>query len=68
MTATRVWEFRHTPEIFARLVEMARQGVLTPRVAASYPLSDIAAAQERFQEVFKEERGGLPLDDSQKYP
>jgi NADPH:quinone reductase-like Zn-dependent oxidoreductase len=36
------------PEVFARLIEMARAGRLRPRIAATYPLRDIARAQADF--------------------
>jgi len=38
----------HTPEHFRRLAEVAVAGGLAPMVAATYPLTEIAAAQERF--------------------
>lgn len=37
------------PEVFARLMEMVRQGHIRPRIAATYPLRDIARAQADFQ-------------------
>lgn len=38
----------HTPAIFTRLADMARQGSIRPLVAATFPLTEIAAAQDRF--------------------
>lgn len=38
----------HTPAHFAALVDAARSGAVAPRVAATYPLADLAAAQEDF--------------------
>jgi NADPH:quinone reductase-like Zn-dependent oxidoreductase len=38
----------HTPAHFARLAADAVAGRVRPRVAASYPLGEIAAAQEAF--------------------
>ncbi len=38
----------HTPEHFRRLAEIAVAGGVEPIVAATYPLADIALAQERF--------------------
>jgi NADPH:quinone reductase-like Zn-dependent oxidoreductase len=40
----------HTPEIFAGVAELARTGAVHPRVAATYPLEEIAAAQARFEQ------------------
>ena len=37
------------PEVFARLIEMARAGRVRPRIADTYPLRDIARAQADFQ-------------------
>jgi 2-desacetyl-2-hydroxyethyl bacteriochlorophyllide A dehydrogenase len=39
----------HTPAVFASLAELARSGAVRPRVAAGYPLTEIRAAQERFE-------------------
>jgi len=39
----------HTPELFADMVELARTGAVDPLVAATYPLTEIAAAQARFE-------------------
>jgi NADPH:quinone reductase-like Zn-dependent oxidoreductase len=39
----------HTPQLFAGVAELARTGAVMPRVAATYDLSDIVAAQERFE-------------------
>lgn len=38
----------HTPSHFAELVEVARHGLVTPRVSARYPLSEIHAVQDEF--------------------
>ncbi|HSM43760.1 MAG TPA: zinc-binding dehydrogenase [Acidimicrobiia bacterium] len=38
----------HSPSVFAAVVDMARRGAVAPVVAETYPLTDIAAAQERF--------------------
>ena len=38
----------HTPEHFRRLAEIAVAGGVEPIVAATFPLAEIAAAQERF--------------------
>ncbi|WP_093036801.1 zinc-binding dehydrogenase [Roseovarius azorensis] len=38
-----------SPEVFARLMEMLRAGRLRPRIAATYPLHEIARAQADFQ-------------------
>ena len=38
----------HTPEHFRRLVELAREGAVSPHVAATYPLTEIHRAQDRF--------------------
>jgi NADPH:quinone reductase-like Zn-dependent oxidoreductase len=38
----------HTPEVFTSLAELARSGAVAPRVAATFPLSQMHAAQERF--------------------
>ncbi|WP_026152377.1 zinc-binding dehydrogenase [Actinopolyspora halophila] len=38
----------HTPGHFAELAEVARHGLVTPRVSARYPLSEIHAAQGEF--------------------
>jgi NADPH:quinone reductase-like Zn-dependent oxidoreductase len=38
----------HTPAHFLRLVRLAREGSVTPHVAATYPLTEIHRAQERF--------------------
>jgi alcohol dehydrogenase len=35
--------------VFARLIEMVRAGTIRPRIAATYPLRDIARAQAAFQ-------------------
>jgi NADPH:quinone reductase-like Zn-dependent oxidoreductase len=40
----------HTPEIFTGVAELARTGAVNPRVAATYPLAEIAAAQARFEQ------------------
>lgn len=40
----------HTRTHFARLVELARQGTLRPRVARRFPLADIHAAQRAIRE------------------
>lgn len=40
----------HTPELFAGLAELARTGAVQPRVAATYRLEEIAAAQARFEQ------------------
>lgn len=37
------------PRVFARLMEMVRAGDIRPRIAATYPLRDIARAQAEFQ-------------------
>jgi alcohol dehydrogenase len=37
------------PGVFARLMEMVRAGEVRPRIAATYPLRDIARAQAEFQ-------------------
>ena len=34
--------------MFSALVELARAGAVDPRVAATYPLTELAAAQARF--------------------
>jgi len=39
----------HTPELFADMVELARTGEVDPLVASTYPLTEIAAAQARFE-------------------
>jgi NADPH:quinone reductase-like Zn-dependent oxidoreductase len=39
----------HTPELFREMVELARRGAVDPRVAATYPLTEFAAAQARFE-------------------
>lgn len=38
----------HSPDHFRRLVRLAREGSVTPRVAATYPLTEIHQAQARF--------------------
>lgn len=38
----------HTPQVFAGVVELARRGAVAPIVADTYPLAEIAKAQERF--------------------
>lgn len=38
----------HTPSHFSRLAEAARNGLIVPRVAASYPLAEIHGAQHEF--------------------
>jgi NADPH:quinone reductase-like Zn-dependent oxidoreductase len=38
----------HTPAVFAQLADIAVAGGIEPVVAATYPLADIAEAQERF--------------------
>ncbi|MCB2223843.1 MAG: zinc-binding dehydrogenase [Actinobacteria bacterium] len=38
----------HTPEVFASLAGLAREGAVRPVVAATYPLTDIHRAQEAF--------------------
>ncbi len=40
----------HTPDDFRMLAEMARTGALRPVVAETYPLTEIAAAQRRFEQ------------------
>ncbi len=35
--------------VFARLMEMVRNGTIRPRISATYPLRDIARAQAEFQ-------------------
>jgi NADPH:quinone reductase-like Zn-dependent oxidoreductase len=40
----------HTQEIFAGVVELARAGSVEPRVAATYHLTEIHEAQERFEQ------------------
>ncbi len=40
----------HTPDDFAELADLARQGRVAPVVADTYRLADIAAAQRRFGE------------------
>lgn len=39
----------HTQETFARLVDLAREGAVSPMVADTYPLDQIHAAQQRFE-------------------
>jgi NADPH:quinone reductase-like Zn-dependent oxidoreductase len=39
----------HTPQLFAGVAGLARSGAVKPRVAKTYGLPDIAAAQERFE-------------------
>lgn len=38
----------HTPAVFAQLAEIAVAGGVEPPVAATFPLTEIAAAQARF--------------------
>lgn len=38
----------HTPASFARLVELARDGSIRPRIADTYPLDDLHLAQQTF--------------------
>ena len=38
----------HSPRIFRDVAELAQRGALAPVVADTYPLTDIASAQERF--------------------
>jgi len=40
----------YTRQHFATLVEVARDGAVTPRIAASYDLVDLPRAQRRFLE------------------
>jgi NADPH:quinone reductase-like Zn-dependent oxidoreductase len=40
----------HDPDVFAAVVDMARRGAVAPVVAETYPLTDIATAQERFSD------------------
>jgi NADPH:quinone reductase-like Zn-dependent oxidoreductase len=47
---TIVGSTMHTPEVFASLAELARTGAVQPLVAATYPLSEIRAAQARFEQ------------------
>jgi NADPH:quinone reductase-like Zn-dependent oxidoreductase len=39
----------HTPEVFAGVVELARSGAVSPVLAATYPLTRIRDAQDRFE-------------------
>jgi NADPH:quinone reductase-like Zn-dependent oxidoreductase len=39
----------HTPRLFSGVAELARAGAVKPRVATTFDLPDIAAAQERFE-------------------
>lgn len=45
---TLIGSTMHTPAVFARLAASAVDGGIQPLVAATYPLSEIAAAQARF--------------------
>ena len=45
---TLIGSTMHTPAVFARLAAIAVGGSIRPLVAATYPLSEIAAAQNRF--------------------
>lgn len=56
---TLIGSSMHTRQHFAQLVESARDGVVEPVVAASYPLADIAAAQREF--VRREHVGKIVL-------
>jgi len=47
---TLIGSTMHTPADFRRLAEIARNGGVQPMVAATFPLTEIAAAQERFVE------------------
>jgi NADPH:quinone reductase-like Zn-dependent oxidoreductase len=46
---TLIGSTMHTPEDFAALTEMARSGRVEPLVAEVFPLTEIAAAQRRFE-------------------
>ena len=56
---TLIGSTMHTPADFAELAAIAVDGGLEPIVAATYPLTDIAAAQTRF--VAKDFVGKLVL-------
>ncbi len=45
---TLIGSTMHTPAVFAELAEIAVAGGVEPPVAATFPLSEIAAAQNRF--------------------
>jgi NADPH:quinone reductase-like Zn-dependent oxidoreductase len=45
---TLIGSSMHTPAHFAALAELARTGALRPRIAASYRLADIHAAEDEF--------------------
>ncbi len=45
---TLIGSTMHTPAVFRRLADIANSGGVQPIVAATYPLTEIAAAQERF--------------------
>ncbi len=47
---TLIGSTMHTPDHFRRLAAIARSGGVDPIVAATYPLTEIAAAQSRFVE------------------
>ena len=46
---TLIGSTMHTPEDFELLAELARTGALRPVVAETYPLTEIATAQRRFE-------------------
>ncbi len=56
---TLIGSTMHTPADFADLAAIARAGTIAPIVAETYPLTEIAAAQERF--VAKDFVGKLVL-------
>jgi NADPH:quinone reductase-like Zn-dependent oxidoreductase len=53
----------HTREHFARLVDMAREGMIAPVIASRHPLQDIASAQEHFKGAERSGKVVLEVSD-----